>query len=49
MKTSALTTVFLIAVATLNAADFQAVTCEGAYPHHLQGVCTDDRDSIFWV
>ncbi len=23
------------------------VTCEGAYPHHLQGVCVDDA-AIFW-
>jgi enterochelin esterase-like enzyme len=23
------------------------VTCEGTYPKHLQGVCTD-RDSLFW-
>lgn len=30
------------------AQDFQAVTCEGTYSHHLQGVCTDDKDSIFW-
>ena len=22
--------------------------CEGTYPHHLQGVCTDERDAIFW-
>lgn len=27
---------------------FQAVTCEGSYAHHLQGVCRDDQDSIFW-
>lgn len=27
---------------------FQAVECEGTYPHHLQGVCTDERESIFW-
>ncbi len=23
------------------------VTCEGTYPHHLQGLCADDR-SIYW-
>jgi hypothetical protein len=27
---------------------FQAVECEGVYPHHLQGVCTDGREAIFW-
>lgn len=30
------------------AADFQAVTCDGTYMHHLQGVCTDEREAIFW-
>lgn len=30
------------------AADFQPVTCDGTYPHHLQGVCTDETDAIFW-
>lgn len=30
------------------AADFQAVTCEGTYPHHLQGVCLDEKEAIFW-
>jgi outer membrane protein assembly factor BamB len=27
---------------------FQAVRCEGVYPHHLQGICTNDKDTIFW-
>lgn len=27
---------------------FHAVTCEGHYPKHLQGVCTNDRDRIYW-
>jgi len=30
------------------AANFQPVTCEGTYPRHLQGVCTDEKDSIYW-
>jgi hypothetical protein len=25
-----------------------ATSCEGVYPHHLQGVCTNDRDAIYW-
>ncbi len=46
----------LIGVTTLYAGDVappsaavtqHAATCEGSYPHHLQGVCTDD-DSIYW-
>lgn len=27
---------------------FANVRCEGTYRHHLQGICTDDTDSIFW-
>ncbi len=27
---------------------FHNVTCEGTYPHHLQGICTNDRDAIYW-
>lgn len=27
---------------------FAAVTCEGLYRHHLQGVCTDEDSAIFW-
>jgi len=27
---------------------FHAVACEGVYPKHLQGICTNDRDAIFW-
>jgi hypothetical protein len=27
---------------------FKSVACEGAYPRHLQGICTDATGSIFW-
>ena len=27
---------------------FHDVECEGEYRHHLQGICTNDTDSIFW-
>jgi hypothetical protein len=27
---------------------FHAVECEGSYPNHLQGVCTNERDAIYW-
>ena len=27
---------------------FEAAACEGAYPLHLQGICTNDRDAIYW-
>lgn len=29
-------------------AAFTNVQCEGIYRHHLQGICTDDKDAIFW-
>jgi len=27
---------------------FRGVTCEGTYPKHLQGVCTDGKQALFW-
>jgi len=27
---------------------FRAAECAGAYPRHLQGICTNDRDAIYW-
>lgn len=30
------------------AEDFHATACEGTYPRHLQGICTDGKGSIFW-
>ncbi len=44
---SRLTTIIVL-TATVLAAAFQPVTCEVSYPHHLQGVCVDEQDSIFW-
>jgi len=44
----AILTMHLLTVTTALAVEFQPVTCEGTYPHHLQGVCTDDKDAIFW-
>ena len=40
--------VLLFWAGAVAAADLRAVTCEGSYPHHLQGVCTDGKDAIFW-
>lgn len=37
----------LLAAATLDAAEFQPVTCEGTCPQHLQGFCAD-QESIYW-
>ncbi|MBN1492084.1 MAG: hypothetical protein JXA69_19380 [Phycisphaerae bacterium] len=28
--------------------EIRSVSCEGAYPRHLQGICTNRRDSIYW-
>jgi hypothetical protein len=46
-RAAILTAIFCFAASGV-AADFQPVTCEGTYPHHLQGVCTDEQDAIFW-
>ncbi len=27
---------------------FHSVTCEGDYPGHLQGVCTNQQDALYW-
>ncbi|MCA9082012.1 MAG: hypothetical protein KDA58_15730 [Planctomycetaceae bacterium] len=35
------------AAAATDAPMFESVPCEGTYPHHLQGVCTDG-ESIYW-
>jgi hypothetical protein len=36
------------AVSATDAGPFKPVTCEGTYPHHLQGVCANGKDAIFW-
>ena len=37
-----------LALQSLQAADFHATACEGVYPRHLQGICTNDKDAIYW-
>lgn len=27
---------------------FKAIRCEGTYPQHLQGICTNEQDAIYW-
>lgn len=27
---------------------FQDTTCEGVYPRHLQGICTNEKDALYW-
>ena len=29
-------------------ATFRSTNCEGTYPHHLQGICTNEQDAIYW-
>jgi hypothetical protein len=43
-----LATTLLFPSPAATAAEFGPVSCEGAYPHHLQGVCIDGRDSFYW-
>lgn len=31
-----------------NTPSFTGIQCEGSYRHHLQGVCTDAKESLFW-
>ncbi|HEY0981979.1 hypothetical protein [Schlesneria sp.] len=48
MKLLAAILSFLMSQTVSLAGDFQPVICEGTYQHHLQGVCTDEAESIFW-
>lgn len=50
MKTTfaLLTFLLLFTAIVARADDFHAVTCAGAYPHHLQGVCTNQKDALNW-
>ena len=50
MKTvlAALSSILLLPTPAARAAEFGPVSCEGAYTHHLQGVCTDEKDALFW-
>ncbi len=40
--------VLLSRLSVAQSPDFQAIACEGIYPRHLQGICTNQRDAIFW-
>lgn len=39
---------FLVWAANTMAGEIQPVDCEGLYRHHLQGVCADAGDAIYW-
>lgn len=41
--------VFLFLGLTLTAEEaFKPVACEGTYPRHLQGFCTNGKDALYW-
>lgn len=44
---SIITLVAMVIVSSAYAQEFRNVTCEGSYPHHLQGICVD-QDAIYW-
>jgi hypothetical protein len=46
--TAVVATLILLPAGVARAADFGPVACAGTYPRHLQGVCTDEKDAIFW-
>ncbi len=38
----------IIHVQTVATAQDKSVACEGTYRHHLQGICTNDADAVYW-
>ncbi len=38
----------LAVAATAAEPAFHPAACEGAYPRHIQGICTNGRDAIYW-
>jgi hypothetical protein len=50
-RTFAALTGLALLIGTAHAADtstFKPVACEGAYKRHVQGICTNQRDAIYW-
>ena len=46
---SGLIAIFLVAQCEAEIkSPFGNVSCEGDYQHHLQGVCTNERDAVYW-
>jgi hypothetical protein len=50
--TSALAIAVLVSINCVAAAEkqqgFHNLECEGAYSHHLQGICTNECDTVYW-
>lgn len=47
MRVSILFAVTWLVIPAADAQVFRNVTCEGTYPHHLQGICAD-KDALYW-
>ncbi len=53
MKTILVLSLLLICSTLVSAAEpavahFGAIACEGSYPRHLQGICTNGQGAIYW-
>lgn len=42
------TFILTVTACSLASTNAMAVECEGRYPHHLQGVCLDGNQAIYW-
>ncbi len=47
-KTLFITLILSFVSSILFAADYHNVSCDGTYSGHLQGICLNDRDAIYW-
>jgi len=48
MKHLLLASLLLITPWATAADAFHPVSCEGVYPRHVQGICTNEKDAIYW-
>jgi len=49
MTWSAFILTLALGVGSVSAAEvWGSAVCEGAYPRHVQGICTDGQDAIYW-
>lgn len=48
MQITRVVMVAILAATPVAAAEWQAVSCEGAYRQHLQGVCSDGKTGLYW-
>lgn len=48
MKHALITSLLLITSWATAADSFHPASCEGVYPRHVQGICTNEKDAIYW-